>query len=272
MRRRKISVVIASLALVLASFPTTRAAASTGSATALDPGTAHFGKTFGQWSAAWWQWALSIPVHSPPFSSRVNHPLVDETGSKCGEEQSGPVWFLGGEFFEAGHLPEGPVTVERHACTVPKSKALFFPLLNQECTQLEGPANGCADKDTGNRAAVKSGMDLADNLTADIDGETITISKDLTSQGGNRVDSATKPTFCIDLPPDDLLSFIGEGPGGFDTDPTTHFSPTKDCTAVDDGYYVMLAPLSKGAHVVHFHGEIPSSGFILDVTYGLTVT
>jgi hypothetical protein len=45
--------------------------------------------------------------------------------------------------------------------------------------------------------------------------------------------------------------------------------------AVVDGVYVMLAPLSKGQHTIHFHGEAPLSPtatFILDVTYQLRVT
>ena len=44
------------------------------------------GKTYGEWTAAWWQWALSIPAERNPF-----FPL-DPTGEFCGEGQSGPVW------------------------------------------------------------------------------------------------------------------------------------------------------------------------------------
>jgi len=44
------------------------------------------------------------------------------------------------------------------------------------------------------------------------------------------------------------------------------------CPAVNDGYYVMLVPLAAGKHMVHFHGEVPSFDFSLDVTYHLTVT
>lgn len=101
------------------------------------------------------------------------------------------------------------------------------------------------------------------NLAADVDGSAISVTRDF------RVGSPAKPSFCVSLPPDDLLSWIGEGPGGFGSG--THFSPGDSCPTVDDGYYVMLAPLSTGRHVVHFHGEVPDFGVVLDVTYKLTV-
>jgi len=37
------------------------------------------------------------------------------------------------------------------------------------------------------------------------------------------------------------------------------------------GYFVMLAPLSSGQHVIHFHGEIPDFSFVFDVTYMLSI-
>src|SRR5262245_57270273 len=48
-----------------------------------------FGMTYGQWSAAWWQWATSL--------SADHHPLFDTADLSTG--QSGHVWFLGGTFF-----------------------------------------------------------------------------------------------------------------------------------------------------------------------------
>jgi hypothetical protein len=42
--------------------------------------------------------------------------------------------------------------------------------------------------------------------------------------------------------------------------------------AVDDGYYLMLKPLSPGKHLLHFHGSIPSFNFTLDITYQLTIS
>ncbi len=250
--RRSIVAVIRIFLMLLLAAPLAQAA----DPSVLSPDTKHFGMTYGEWSAAWWQWALSIPVHSPPFSSKINHPLVDLTGTQCDVGQSGKVWFLGGAFFQAG--TPATSTIVRNDCNVPSSKALFFPILNIECSLLEGPAFGCADTEEGLREVVKFVIDLVDparDLAADVDGVTIQISSSY------RVGSATKPAFCFTLPPDDILSFIGEGP----------FSPGTYCPAVDDGYYVMLGPLSKGRHTVHFHGEIPDFSFTLDVTYNLLV-
>ncbi len=39
--------------------------------------------------------------------------------------------------------------------------------------------------------------------------------------------------------------------------------------SVDAGYYLFLAPLSPGAHDLHFHAV--GCGITLDVTYRLTV-
>ncbi|HWZ68898.1 MAG TPA: hypothetical protein VNW89_13800, partial [Stellaceae bacterium] len=43
--------------------------------------------------------------------------------------------------------------------------------------------------------------------------------------------------------------------------------------AVDDGYYVLLAPLSRGNHTIHFQAESHSSfgDFTQNITYNLTV-
>jgi hypothetical protein len=46
------------------------------------------GQIYGRWAAAWWQWALGIPL-------AVN-PLVDTTGEHCAQRQVDAVWFLAG--------------------------------------------------------------------------------------------------------------------------------------------------------------------------------
>ena len=52
---------------------------------------------------------------------------------------------------------------------------------------------------------------------------------------------------------------IGEGP----------FQAGTYFPAVDDGYYVMVAPLSIGDHTIHFHGT--AGPYVRDVTYNITV-
>ncbi|XOF33917.1 MAG: hypothetical protein ACL93V_01045 [Candidatus Electrothrix sp. YB6] len=83
-----------------------------GSAYAGDKGNpAVFGKTYGEWSAEWWQWR----------ESQDPNPLMEEGVVDCSKGQRGPVWFL------AGTGGGGPIERE---CTVPKGKHLFFPLVN----------------------------------------------------------------------------------------------------------------------------------------------
>jgi hypothetical protein len=71
-----------------------------------------YGKSYGDWGAEWWKWALSVPFdHSP---------IVDPNGQDGNLNQRGPVWFLAGTF---------GVHAERWI-TVPANKAIFFPLVN----------------------------------------------------------------------------------------------------------------------------------------------
>ncbi len=68
--------------------------------------------TYGEWSAAWWSWAVGIPA--------ATNPILDETGEFGDIDQEGPVFFLAGSF---------GTTVEREL-TVPADKMLFFPIVN----------------------------------------------------------------------------------------------------------------------------------------------
>src|SRR5688500_7378520 len=77
------------------------------------------GHSYGEWTAKWWQWFLAIP--------NEGHPVRDLTGEKCSVNQSGPVWFLVGAWFEA---------LERN-CEVPYGKSILFPIVNTECSPAE---------------------------------------------------------------------------------------------------------------------------------------
>jgi hypothetical protein len=81
-----------------------------------------YNSTYGEWSAKWWIWVLSIPED--------NNPVTDPTGEKCAINQEGPVWFLAG-------TTGGSVNRE---CDVPAGKAILFSPLNIECSFAEFPA------------------------------------------------------------------------------------------------------------------------------------
>ncbi|MEW6207829.1 MAG: hypothetical protein AB1631_05640 [Acidobacteriota bacterium] len=202
----------------------------------LPPNSRPFGMTYGEWSAKWWQWALSIPA--------PENPLLDETGALCGSGQSGKVFFLAGVINVSG-------TATRN-CVVPAGKALFFPILNFEADNYV-----CVDPDTNLtidelRDLAKSFMDMATDLECEVDGVPV---EDL--MGRYR---AVSPPFEITLPENNVFPVAGC------TDPFPLTFP-----AVSDGYWVMLAPLSVGHHTIHFHGSLPSFNFTLDITYNLTV-
>jgi hypothetical protein len=199
-----------------------------------------YGNTYGEWSAQWVQWLLAIPA--------ATHPALETTGAHCAEGQAGPVWFLAGTF--GGE----PVTRQ---CTVPAGKALFFPLANG----LFG-AGALDCEPTGSepcnlvtlREAAAASMDAVE-LHASLDGEP------LPRLRHQRVQS---PVLTLTYPEDNLATVLTgvEIPGGT-------YTPY-----VVDGYWLLLAPLSAGAHTLSFRAEITGgvfAGFVADVTYHLTV-
>jgi len=213
----------------------------------IDPDSVAYGRTYGEWSAAWWQWTFSIPVGG--------HPLFDN--GDCSVGQSGPVWFLGGKFCPSGQVCTGSAT---RSCSVPADKALFFPILNTEDSAPEEPNWGCgnmfppllAGSIAEMRQCVAFFFDGINNLKAEVDGKSIhNLQKDF------RVQSVE---FEVTFPDDNVLTAIGEGP----------FTAGKYSPVVDEGVYLMLPPLSPGRHTLHFKGSF-SNGVTEDITYNLVV-
>jgi hypothetical protein len=190
-----------------------------------------FGATYGEWSARWWQWFLMFPQDQGPF----NWPTTKD----CTTGQLGPVWLLVG-------LPASPGTVTV-TCHVPAGKALFFPVINVECSSLEqDPFHGATAQDRSKCAARDLKGVVA--LSATIDGSSVNNLKNFFVQSPD-FDFAASPNNSGGVPP------------GFG-----------QSTSV--GYYLMLAPLSSGPHTIHFVGEVnnPTIGdFKIDTTYKLTV-
>jgi len=78
----------------------------------VDVGGSYANLPLASYTAAWWQWAFSMP--------NADSPMRDVTGKQCALNQSGEVWFIGGAF------GGGKV---RRTCTIPHGKALFFPVI-----------------------------------------------------------------------------------------------------------------------------------------------
>jgi hypothetical protein len=185
-----------------------------------------YGMTYAEWSASWWQWATSMSMDS--------HPLADTAG--CNRGQFGPVWFLGGSFTP---------TAGTRKCTLPAGKALFFPIVNADCSSLEtGDFYGATAMER--RACARGIIDHVTDMAAEIDGVSL---KNLTTY------RATSPNIVFAVAPSPNVLGVVAGSGEL----------------VADGYYLLLAPLSSGQHTIHFKGTFSQWGSKVEETYYLTV-
>jgi hypothetical protein len=142
------------------------------------PNSQPYGLSYGEWTAKWWQWALSVPTE--------NNPLYDETGEDCtqAQNQTSPVWFLAGTFGGS---------VERK-CTIPAGKAILFPVVNNVNVRA------ASETDEELLAGAKNPVDSATTLEASIDGTPL---QDLWSY---RIQS---PFFDVTIPNDNVFGASG---------------------------------------------------------------
>jgi hypothetical protein len=110
---RKVAIVAAFVTSLL-MMSTTVASAHHRNPGVFPPDSHPYGRTYGQWSARWWQYAFSVTS-------------LDQ----CVADPSGRVWFL------AGATNSTPV---QRSCTVPEGKALLFPIFNAEWSVIEAKA------------------------------------------------------------------------------------------------------------------------------------
>ena len=186
-------------------------------------------RSIGEWSAKWWQWALSIPAST--------NPMLDMDGSFCQEGQKGDVWFLAG-FFSGG-------TVNRN-CAIPKDKAILFPIANAFWinSALDDPKN--TETDYRRLAIDALPHPVGEDIEATLDGKPIIFNP------RTPITRSQSPVFTATFPTDNVF---GAGP-----------SQLTGYPIVSDGFWVLLPPLSRGAHILHFQ-----AGQSQDVTYHLTV-
>lgn len=166
----------------------------------------------------------------------ATNPILDDSGAFCNLLQSGSVWYLAGDF-------GGSVT---RNCSIPAGKAILFPVLNAAFGAAVGDCTGPADCDV-NKLRLGAGATVKDPqlLAATLDQVGIP----------NLIDYRAKsPVFSLTLPQGAIFGL----PGGT-------FTPN-----VSDGYWVMLQPLTTGAHELNFHA-ISNSGLEVIVTYHLTI-
>lgn len=165
-------------------------------------------------------------------------PIRDLSGVHCGVGQEGDLWFL------AGGIGTSKI---RRVCAIPANKALFFPIINMVYwPRQESTASSC--ENAKQSAALNN--DTAVDLFAEIDGRAV---EDL-----RRYRAATEKCF-------DLYARVPASE-------RSHAAPV----AATDGYWLLIAPLPKGRHVLKFGGrynrESASYGkTIQDIEYELLV-
>jgi hypothetical protein len=232
MRRFSLALLAAGLLLGLLGPP-----AAAASFTIVQPTETYAGKTYGQWSAAWWQWAANI--------SEPRSPVTDDTGADCAVGQEGPVWFLAGT--------TGGPTVTR-SCTIPSGKGILFPIINAECDTLTPPTIGGTEAEL--RACAKDLMDHVTETSASVDGTAIALGP----PGPNARFRFDSPLFTITFAPNN--GFYPDG------------SVAGTGSAVADGYWVLVKPLAVGKHTIDFHGKavFPGFKFKVGVHYNLKVS
>jgi hypothetical protein len=169
-----------------------------------------FGVRWKKWAALWCKWQLSIP--------RTIHPALDKTGRYSAQNQDNPnVWFLTGTFGNS-------IPVIR-TCSVPKEKAILFPIIYKEDSFAE-------DKDLYDVSQLIARASVfADNvkyLRTTVDGS------DLHDLYKNRVQS-------------EVFDLVFPNRSVYDVEP----GRTK---SVCDGYWIFLKPLPMGKHKIHFTG------------------
>jgi hypothetical protein len=187
-------------------------------------------------SAKWWQWAYS-------FNSDES-PLSDATGERCDKGDKGKVFYLAGT---AG-LSSG--SAER-SCTISSKQAILFPVANGACL-IEHPCLSPKVTDINQlKQEVSHFVDLVKFKEASLDGQNIDLSH------ARSQSPLFKTKVAVDNP-------FGEPPDA------------KARTAFADGYWILLKPLSVGAHVIHFKAtfdlsELGQPDFTTEVTYHLTI-
>ena len=174
-----------------------------------------FGHPYGEWAELYWQWVLAQPTSS--------NPQLDATGEFAGVGQSGPVWFLAGTFGSSA---------ERNI-TIPSGKALFFAvqpwIFGAGTFDCEPTVPGVPCDLPTLHAAAATATDGSSVVEASIDGVPVSDAIGYRAADGG--------SFSITVPADNPIGV-----------PAGTYAPQ-----VTDGYWLLLAPLSLGAHTIQSH-------------------
>lgn len=175
MKQVKILSIVAMVAVLLMGTVYIASAGGNKNPGVLPPNSRVQGLTYGEWSARWWQYVLSIPGEE--------NPLTGGTGTNCVYQRIGNV----------GLVAVDPLSESTITCQVPTGMMLFLDVLSAECSTVEeDPFYGGNEEEM--RACALS-FTISD-LQASIDGSEV---KNLDQY------IHTSPLFDFTLPEDNIL-------------------------------------------------------------------
>ena len=115
-------------------------------------------------------------------------------------------------------------------CSVPSNKSIFFPIINDLISFAE-------------YYQLKTEADLAEYAKSDLDTTSIlSVTVDNVKIPNLEQFRVRTPLFNIDYPLEDY-------------DNTRGIKSSKPTSAISDGYWIFLRPLTYGKHFIHFKGE-----------------
>ncbi|TXC84957.1 hypothetical protein FRZ40_30450 [Paraburkholderia azotifigens] len=192
------------------------------------------GKTYVEWEVAFWQWALSLPVNST-----LRHPFSDCESRPISSWQTGIVWFW--------TAPDSPsMTCDQQRTIIPAGTAIFLSLLGIEASSLEAPPFLAESATEQKQIATSYGSKISNVFCTIDDVKVQNIATYRTTTG--------------------QFTFLAPSPWAYG-------EKGGQGTAVADGYFLLLKPLSPGAHKIHYGGvfHTPVGELPKDITLLITV-
>ncbi len=180
-----------------------------------------YGKSYSEWSMEWWIYAITTPLDVSPFGYGTDGTLG----------QSGPVWFLGGTFTGVNTTRE---------ITVPAGTALFFPVMDVECSTIETAASGFHGNNPAELRACAAGW--ADRQVAGEFGALFC------TLDGVALKNVTQYRFATPL-----MHFILPASAANNNIFGMPVADGQEVYSVGDGVYILLQPLSVGVHTLEFN-------------------
>lgn len=190
-----------------------------------------YGLSYGEWSARWWQWLLSIP--------RSKNPAFDNSGANANVNQRDPNVFFLCQTIDSTEGTRTP-TLNRKV-TVNYGRSILMPIINWvSVLHLDGETDGELV------SVAKKRMDVVSTLVLTIDGVSV-------EEAFERY-RAVSPSFDMVLSEDNILG-LPPGP--------RHL--------VSDGYWIFLRCLEKNTKLSTFgscSSGVNKFGISYDITLG----